>query len=149
MESVTVSRRLDAPPAAVREVVEDVEPFMAAGGFTDVTVEGARVDIENRLGLATLRLELEIVRNEDGVLLLEQRAGLFDHMMTRYSVSEDGEGSRLSATTEFELGGSLIGKAMDSWVVRRQRVSELESQFDYVEEQVAGTTHERASTEQS
>jgi hypothetical protein len=38
------------------------------------------------------------------------------------------------ATTEFELGVTVIGDALDSTVIERQRRKELTAQFDWLEE---------------
>jgi len=56
MERVSVTREINAPPAAVEEAMANVGEFMGAAGFTDATVDGDCVDIENRVGLATMTL---------------------------------------------------------------------------------------------
>ncbi|MFC7197038.1 hypothetical protein ACFQL4_24315 [Halosimplex aquaticum] len=50
MQSVTVSRRVDAPPERVRAAMGDLERFMLAAGFTEVTVDGDEMHLENQVG---------------------------------------------------------------------------------------------------
>ncbi|SDZ81891.1 Polyketide cyclase / dehydrase and lipid transport [Haloplanus vescus] len=134
MESVTVSRTIAAPREVVQSAMEDVETFMLAAGFDDVTVEGDRIDLENRVGIATIELTLERVDVQDAVLAYEQRDGIFESMRTVYRLSDAGEaGTTVEATTDFALDVALVGDLLDSTVIRRQRRKELEAQFDYLE----------------
>lgn len=135
MQTVTLTREVAAEPSAVRDVLADVEGFTVAGGFDEVTVDDGIVEIENKMGLATMTLTLELVET-DAALALRQRDGIFDEMETRYEVEPADEGSRVIATTDFELGRSVIGDILDATVVRRQRTRELEAQFDYLQERV-------------
>lgn len=129
MQEVTVSREVDENPAMIEDAFEDLDAFMRAAGFDDVTVEGDRVTVRRTLGLAELELTLEVI-DGDGVLEYEQVAGMFDEMWTTYRI-EDGEPVTVTATTEFELGG-MIGSALDATLIKRQRTKELESQLAYV-----------------
>ncbi|WP_338738721.1 SRPBCC family protein [Haloplanus salilacus] len=139
MESITVSRRIDAPEPAVRDVVTDVEPFMLAAGFDEVGVDGDEIRITNRVGIATIELTLERVDGPDAVLAYEQREGIFESMRTVYHLHEDEGGSTvLEATTDFALDVALVGEMLDATIIKRQRRRELEAQFDHVEA-VAGT----------
>lgn len=136
METVTVSRRIDAPPERVREAMADTEAFMLAGGFDDATVEEDTVELENTVGFATMTLVLDRVEgNAD--FNYEQGEGVFDEMTTSYDATPADDGTRVCAVTEFELGTSVIGDVLDSTVIRRQRISEIESQFDYLEDELA------------
>lgn len=137
MERVSVTRRIDAPPAAVEAAVADLESFMLAAGFDDVSVEGGTVDIENAVGLARLSLTVEVVE-ADAALAYEQREGLFSEMRTRYEVAPADGGSEVTATTEFELGRGVVGSALDATLVKRQRRSELTRQLEGLSELVAG-----------
>jgi hypothetical protein len=155
MEQVTVSRNVDAPPDAVREAMGDLEWFMRAAEFTDVTVEGdseARSDsdgraapgdvvtVENRVGFATLSLTVEVVEDEEAALCYEQREGIFEEMTTRYLVEPDGEGAEVTAFTEFSLGRGVVGSALDATLVSRQRRSELVAQLDALQSRLADDT---------
>lgn len=136
METVTVSRTVDAAPERVRELVADVEPFMIAGGFTDVTVEDGVVHLENQLGFATMTLTVAL-RDDGAALSFVQQEGMFDEMDARYEVEPDGDRSRVVATTDFELGTTVVGDLLDGTIVRRQRIREIEGQFDYLEDELA------------
>jgi hypothetical protein len=125
----------------VRELVADAEPFMLAGGFDEVTVDGDEMRLENQLGFATMSLTLEL-RDDGAALSFEQREGIFDEMETTYEVEPTDDGSRVVATTDFELGTSVVGDLLDGTIIRRQRVREIESQFDYLAEEVAAATAE-------
>jgi hypothetical protein len=138
MAQVTVTRRVDAQPESVRAAIEEVEWFMRAAEFTDVTVEDGTIVIENRVGLATLTLTVDVVEDAAAALAYEQREGLFTEMTTRYVVEAAGEASEVTATTEFELGRGVVGSALDATLVSRQRRSELTSQLDALVERFAG-----------
>jgi hypothetical protein len=134
MQSVTVTRDIDASPEALRERIEDVESFMRAAKFDDVAVEGDTVRISNAVGfLFEIELTLELVDRDDAVLAYEQRDGIFDEMWTAYTVEERGDGARVTATTEFAVDVAYAGPAFDATVVKRQRRLELGNQFDYLE----------------
>lgn len=132
METVTVSRHLDADPGDVRALVSDAGPFMEAGGFDDVAVDGDTITLLNRVGIATMELVLERT-DDDAALSFEQRDGIFDEMWTTYAVEEDEDGARVEATTEFSLRGSVVGDFLSATVVRKQRIREIEAQFDWLE----------------
>ena len=138
MQSVTVSRRVDAPPDRVRELMADLEAFMLGAGFTDVTVSGPEIHLENQVGLATVTLDLRVVEREDAALAYEQADGFFETMTTVYTLDAVDGGTEVTATTEFALDLALVGQILDATVIKRQRTSELESQFDWLEAQVAG-----------
>lgn len=134
MQTVTVSRMIGAPADAVRDGIVDVEPFMRAAGFDDVTVEGDEIRLENRVGIATIQLTLERVDDPEAVLAYEQREGIFESMRTVYRVADAGaEGTRVEAATDFSLDVALVGDLLDATIIRRQRRKELEAQFDHLE----------------
>ncbi|MFB6195292.1 MAG: SRPBCC family protein [Haloplanus sp.] len=137
METVTVTRTIAAAPSAVRDAITDLEPFMRAAGFDEVAVEGDLIHLTNRVGIAEIELTVERVDAPDAVLAYEQREGIFASMRTDYRVEEvdaDGEqGTRIEATTDFELDVALVGDLLDATVIRRQRRKELDAQFDYLE----------------
>lgn len=133
MASVTRSRFFQHDPTAVERVITaDVPAFIRAAGYDSVSVDGERVGIERRLGLATLSLTLRPIQDDDATLAFEQESGVFDEMTMYYAVEPTGEGTQLMAKTEFTLGG-VTGSVLDETVVRRQRTSEIEAQFDYVD----------------
>jgi carbon monoxide dehydrogenase subunit G len=134
MQTVTVSRTIDAPAEAVSDAILDLEPFMRGAGFDDVTVDGDEIRIGNRVGIATIQLTLERVDDPEAVLAYEQREGIFESMRTVYHVADAGpEGTRVEATTDFALDVALVGDLLDATIIRRQRTKELEAQFDYLE----------------
>lgn len=136
MQSVTVSQRVDASPERVLAAMEDLEQFMLAAGFTDVTVDGDEMHLENQVGLATVTLDLRVVET-DADLAYEQADGFFETMDTEYHVeSVGGGGSEVTASTEFELDLALVGQILDATVIKRQRRHELELQFDWLEDEV-------------
>ena len=138
MQSVTVSRTIDAPRVAVQAAMDDTEAFMLAAGFDDVTVDGDEIHLRNRVGIATIELTLERVDESDATLAYEQREGIFESMRTVYRLDDAGEaGTRVEATTDFALDVALVGDLLDSTIIRRQRNKELEAQFDYLESAVA------------
>lgn len=136
MESVSVSRRFDAGPDRVREAMADLEAFMRGAGFTDVTVDGDDLHIENRVGLATVELDLRVCDRPGAALAYEQREGVFERMETVYTVEAVDGGTEVTATTEFELDVALVGAVLDATVVARQRRHELETQFDWLASRV-------------
>lgn len=138
MESVTVSRRIPAAPESVRETLDDVESFIAAGGFEEVIRDENHLTMRNRLGFATIELTVSLTNS--AALAFEQVDGIFDEMRTRYTVDPINGDCRIRATTEFELGGGPIGELLDAWVIRRQRISEIERQFDYLERELTPDT---------
>lgn len=135
MALVTRTLELDADPEAVRPLVADAEPFTAAGGFEEVTVDGDRMRLRNRLGLATVELELRL-RDDDAALSYEQVDGLFEQMWTTYEVDPDGDGSVVTATTEFALTDGVVGDVLDATIIKRQRAREIDGQFEYLREQL-------------
>ncbi len=132
METVALDRTVDAPAPVVRELVTDVGPFMEAAEFDDVTVTGDIVEITNHVGLLTIELELRVLETDD-VLAYEQVDGVFEEMVTRYSLEETANGVVIEATTEFALDVDLVGSILDSTIIARQRKTELSAQFDYLE----------------
>lgn len=133
MNSVTLSRTTDAPPAAVRESMNRIGPFMRASGFDDVTVDGETVRVANEVGIATIELALELVDRPGADLAYEQREGIFEEMRTTYAVSPAPDGSEVEATTAFALDVAIVGDVLDSTVIERQRRKELTAQFDWLE----------------
>ncbi len=114
----------------------DLEELMLAAGFTDVTVDGADMHLENQVGLATVTLDLRVVET-DADLAYEQADGFFEVMDTEYRVTPVGdEASEVTATTDFALDVALVGQILDATVIKRQRRHELEQQFDWLEDEV-------------
>lgn len=138
MQTVSVSRTLGAAPERVREEMTDLEAFMLAAGFTDVTVDGDHLHIENRVGLATVELDLTVVEREGAALAYEQRDGFFERMDTVYTLEPTDSGTEITATTEFALDLALVGAILDATVIKRQRRHELTAQFDWLAERVEG-----------
>lgn len=136
MNAVTVSRTIDAPPEALREKIRDVEPFMRAGGFDEVVVDGERVELTNGVGIATIELDLELFEAAGSVLAYRQEEGIFEEMVTRYTVTPAGDGADVTGTTEFAIDVALVGKLMDATVITRQRRTELTAQFDWLESEL-------------
>lgn len=137
METVSVTRTIDAPLEAVRDRIADVEPFMLACGFDDVTVDGREIHIENRVGILPLELFVHTVDREGAALAYEHDEGIFDEMDTYYELEATDDGTLVTATTNFSLDVALVGELMEATVVKRQRRRELEAQFDWLEEQLA------------
>lgn len=133
MTRVRGSRTFEVRPAELEEAIEcDVESFVAAGGFDSVSMAGDRIELANRLGLATIELTVRIDREASALLALEAVEGIFDRMRTEYTVEATDSGSRLEAWTDFTLGG-IFGKALDETLVSMQRKREFEDQFEYLE----------------
>lgn len=133
MNSVTLSRTVDAPPGAVRESIHRIDQFMRASGFDEVTVDGETVRVANEVGIATIELTLELVDRPDAALAYEQRDGIFDAMRTAYVVTPAPGGSEVEATTEFALDVAIVGTLLDSTIIERQRRRELAAQLDWLE----------------
>ncbi|WP_050031658.1 SRPBCC family protein [Halorubrum halophilum] len=134
MNSVTLSRTIDAPPAVVRESMTRIERFMRASGFDNVTVDGETVRVANEVGIATIDLTLELVDRPEVDLAYEQRDGIFEEMRTTYAVAPAPDGSEVEATTEFALDVAIVGDVLDSTIIERQRRTELAAQFDWLED---------------
>lgn len=133
MNSITITRTIDASPDFVRESMNEIESFMKASGFDEVSVDGETIRVANLVGIMTIELTLELVDEPDAALAYEQREGIFDEMRTTYAVAPTVNGTEVRATTEFELGVTVIGDALDSTVIERQRRKELTAQFDWLE----------------
>jgi hypothetical protein len=134
MNSITLSRTIDASPERVREAIEELEPFMEASGFDDVTVDGRMIHVANHMGFATIELTLEIVDDPGAFLAYEQREGIFSEMRTTYEVQSTNGGTEIEAMTEFELDVAIVGNILDSTVIKRQRRRELTAQFEWLED---------------
>lgn len=137
MNSITISRVVDAPPEAVRELVDDVEPFMRSAGFDEVEVDGSTLFIRNSVGVATIELECELL-DEECVLAYEQRDGIFESMETRYELAAHDDGTEITATTTFAVDVALVGELLDGTVIKRQRRKELTAQFDHLDTELSG-----------
>ncbi|MBP1988188.1 SRPBCC family protein [Halolamina salifodinae] len=155
METVSVSREITAPPDAVRERMQDVGPFMRAAGFDEVEVDregqspsgsrpqagdGDQIGLTNGVGIATIELSLELVEDPDAALAYRQVEGIFEEMVTRYTVEPTGSGTQVTAETEFAIDVALVGKLMDATVIKRQRRKELEQQFDWLAAELGDQT---------
>ncbi|KAA9398789.1 SRPBCC family protein [Haloarcula sp. CBA1130] len=137
MERVSLTRTVPADPETVTALITDVAPFMRAAGFDGVTLDGDDLGITNRVGLFEIELDLEIVET-DAVLRYEQRQGIFESMMTEYTVEAVDGGTEVTATTEYNaLDLPVLGEMIDSTVISRQRTKELNRQFDWLVEQVS------------
>lgn len=137
MESVTLSRSIDASSEMVREAMSDLEAFMKASGFDEVTADGETIRVANQVGVASIELTLVVVDKPNTDLAYEQRNGIFEEMQTEYTVVSTPDGSEITATTEFALDIALIGDVLDSTIIKRQRRKELSAQFDWLEGQCA------------
>lgn len=134
MKSITLTRTIAAPRERVEAEMADLEPFMRAAGFDEVTVEGETMTLAKAVGLLKISLELEILET-DAALAYEQREGIFESMRTTYELDEGEAGTTVTVETTFALdapGGSLL----DATVIKRQRTKEIEAQFDYLESAV-------------
>jgi len=134
MQTVTVERTVDAPPEAVRDALSRLEPFVAASGFDEVAVDGDTIAVANEVGVATIELTLELVEDPDADLAYVQTEGIFEEMATSYRVAAAADGALVTATTEFALDVAIVGGVLDATVIKRQRRSELEAQFDWLAE---------------
>lgn len=136
MTEVTLSRDLPVPPEVVEECITgDLLAFVEASGFDEVTATADAFVVTRHIGMATLELTLA-VRESDALCYLEQTEGIFDEMWTEYTVEPTEEGSRITATTGFTLGG-VLGPILDGTMISMQRKKEFEAQFDYLERTVA------------
>ena len=132
MQTVSVAETIDTDIDRVRAAVTDIGPFMRAAEFDEVSVDGNSFRITNHVGLATIELTLAVVEDSDAALAYEQRDGIFDEMTTRYVLTESGQGTKVTATTTFEIQARLIGPLLDATVVSRQRRRELTAQMKYL-----------------
>lgn len=133
MQTVSVARTFDADRETIEDAIADVEAFMRAAGFDAVERDGDALHIENRVGIATVELELTIEEYPDHALVYVQDDGIFDQMETRYTVTEVVDGVEVEAETEFAVDVGLVGQVLDATVIERQRRKELNAQFDYLE----------------
>jgi carbon monoxide dehydrogenase subunit G len=134
MQSVTLTRTIDAQPAAVTDAMDDLEPFMLAAGFDEVVVDGDELRVSNLVGIAEIELTLGLLDRPDAALAYEQREGIFEEMVTSYAVEERASGTEVTATTEFALDVALVGGVLDATVIKRQRRKELAAQLDWLED---------------
>jgi hypothetical protein len=132
MQTVSVAETIDTDIDRVRAAVTDIGPFMRAAEFDEVSVDGNSFRITNHVGLATIELTLAVVEDSDAALAYEQRDGIFDEMTTRYVLTESRRGTKVTATTTFEIQARLIGPLLDATVVSRQRRRELTAQMEYL-----------------
>lgn len=133
MNTVSLSRTLDAPPTSVREAMSDHQAFLKAAEFDEVTVVDGTIQIANMVGILTIELTIELVDDPDAFLAYEQRDGIFDEMVTTYTVTPTDDGTEVTARTEFELDIALVGQVLDATIIQRQRRKELTAQFDWLE----------------
>lgn len=137
MNSVSLSRSVDAPVDAVRDDMDDLAAFTEAAGFDDVRVDGDTVHITNHVGLLEIELELVVTESTPTRLVLEQRDGIFEHMETVYTVDGDRGSCEVAAETTFALDVALVGQVLDATVIQRQRTRELAAQLDWLERRAA------------
>ena len=136
METIELTHTVDAPREPVASAVDDLEPFMRAAGFDEVTLDGDELTIAKAVGLLRISLDLELFDEADTVLAYRQVDGIFEDMETRYWLENGDDGTTVRVETIFGLdapGGSLL----DATVIKRQRTKEIEGQFDYLDERVA------------
>lgn len=138
METVSVSRTIDASREEISAAMHDIEPFMRAAGFDNVTVDGDEFTIENSVGLLTISLDLRLV-DRGAELAYEQVDGIFKSMETRYVLEDAVDATTVLATTDFALDANVVGPILDSTIISRQRRKELDDQFDYLESAVGGS----------
>jgi len=136
METVSLSRRFNADPDTLRELITDVEPFMHGANFDTVDRAGTSLTLKNNVGLATIELEVELVDDPDAALAYEHRDGVFKEMTTRYELTGHGDQTELTATTDFEVDVALVGLLLDATVIKRQRRRELTAQFEYLVDKI-------------
>lgn len=138
MTRVSVTEVVDEDAETVRERMHDVEAFMRAAGFDEVRHDGDRVEVANEVGPVTIELDLELYEDPDAELAYRQREGIFEEMVTTYTVrTEDGEtagddATTVEAVTEFSLDVAVVGSFLDSTVIKRQRRRELNAQLAYL-----------------
>lgn len=138
MESVTVTRAIDAPPEAIEAAMDDWAGFVRAAGFDGVDVQGETIRVWNAVGPAEIELELEVVGDEDAALAYEQRDGIFEEMWTGYFTrAREDDTTTVEAVTTFEMGVPVVGGVLDSTVISRQRRRELEDQLEWLASTVA------------
>jgi len=86
------------------------------------------------------RTHLELIEETDAALAYRQRDGIFEAMVTRYTLDPTESGTAVTAETEFAIDVALVGKRLDATVIERQRRRELEQQFDWLEREADGQT---------
>lgn len=136
METIELTHTIDAPRESVASAIDDLEPFMRAAGFDEVTLDGDELTIAKAVGLLRISLDLELFDDGDTVLAYRQVEGIFEDMETRYWLAGGDDGTTVRVETIFGLdapGGSLL----DATVIKRQRTKEIEGQFDYLDERLA------------
>ncbi|MUV89509.1 SRPBCC family protein [Halapricum sp. CBA1109] len=136
METIELTHTVDASRESVASAVDDLEPFMRAAGFDEVTLDGDELTIAKAVGLLRISLDLELFDEADTVLAYRQVDGIFEDMETRYWLENGDDGTTVRVETIFGLdapGGSLL----DATVIKRQRTKEIAGQFDYLDERVA------------
>ncbi|WP_115863944.1 SRPBCC family protein [Halorussus litoreus] len=138
MDSVTVSRQLDAHPDEVAELVTELEPFVRAAGFDEVAVDGEEIRVANEVRPKRIELVLDTYDAPGTVLAYEQREGIFETMTTEYALEPADGGMRVVATTEFALDAAVVGSLLDATVIKMQRKRELTAQFDYLADRLDG-----------
>lgn len=132
METVTLSRTVETDEASLRAAIEDVESFMRAAGYDEVTVDGDDIRIRNHVGLLTIELDLRRIQEPDAVLACEQVDGIFREMTTTYGLETVDGRTTVTARTDFALDRAIVGPLLDATVIKRQRRKELTAQFDYL-----------------
>jgi hypothetical protein len=106
-----------------------------AAGFDEVDVDGETIQVANAVGVAEIELVLELVDDPDAVLAYEQREGIFEAMVTRYSLAETADGTEVTARTEFVADVAVVGSVLDATVIQHQRRRELAAQLDWLEDE--------------
>ncbi|MFB6137216.1 MAG: SRPBCC family protein [Halobacteriaceae archaeon] len=134
MASVTVSRVIDADVDDVVAAMNDVEPFVRSAGFDEVRYDGAEIRVAKDMGPMRIELTLAEADDPDAAVVHVQREGIFEHMRTEYRVAEVDGRVEVTGETEFALDAAVVGPVLDATVIRRVRRTELNNQFDYLQE---------------
>lgn len=143
METVSLTRSIEAPEDSVRSEIFELGPFMRAAGFDEVTVTdtdfdddrvtAGTIEIANSVGFLRIQLSLAVIDRPGAVLAYEQREGIFESMTTVYRLDTTEETTSVDVKTDFALDAAFIGPIFDATVVKRQRRSEIANQLDYLQ----------------
>ncbi|GAB3685061.1 hypothetical protein GCM10028857_14910 [Salinarchaeum chitinilyticum] len=113
MQSVTLTRTIDAQPGTVADAMDDLEPFMLAAGFDEVDVDGDAMHVANLVGIAEIELVLELVDEPGAALAYEQREGIFEEMVTSYAIEPVDASDEVVAADDGADGVDVETDAVD------------------------------------
>lgn len=133
MRTVSVSRRVSAPPAAVRQHLDPMTIVDAEGTFTAVD----RVESDGEVRVVARGGGMEVVfafHETDAGYEYEQlgEAGPFEHMETTLAIAAEDEGARLTLESTVSLGLPL--PAVSDRVAAWKRTGELERALSAIED---------------